>query len=46
MRRQYNDFPKCDTKDTLFDENDDTSMIMHKTLGMSAMHFYMISMTH
>ena len=36
---------KCDTKDTLCDDNDDTCAIMCETLEMNAEHVYMIITT-
>lgn len=37
---------KCNTKDTLCDDSYDTCLKMFKTLGMSAIHVYMIRTNH
>lgn len=37
---------KCNTKDTLWKESDDTCVAVHETLGMSVKHFCITSRTH
>ena len=37
---------KCDTKDTLCDDSDDTYVIVVETLELSVIHVYMIITTH
>lgn len=44
VRQLCND--KCDTKDTLCDNRDDTYATMLNTLEMSVIHVYMVSKTH
>lgn len=39
-------FPKCDTKDTLCNDNDDTCVTMHETFIMSLIYVYMINRTN
>lgn len=39
-------YDKCDTKDTLCDDGDDTRAIVLKTLKMSAKDVYMVRLTH
>ena len=39
-------YAKCDTKDTLCDDNDDTCETMLKMLEMSVMEVYMVISTH
>ena len=39
-------YTKCDTKDTLCDNHDDTCTTVLETLEMSAIHVYMVRPTH
>lgn len=39
-------YDKCDTKDTLCNDCDETCATMLKTLEMSAMEVYMVRQTH
>ena len=39
-------YTKCDTKDTLCDDHDDTCVIVLETLEISVIHVYKVTKTH